>query len=166
VFAAAPASIDFQIPQFGDPGLILSVNSNSTLQTINPGLTGRSPSGSAQNQSSSTHMPKMEPGMRFVYDGVGDLMKITSVDSSIYYFPTDANTPPEYQNGTFFIYNDPEKDADGNGTSFINIDIPEGLHRAQAWIEQHPKIKNQKELEASLNVQRGTKALIYYMWKV
>lgn len=87
---AAPASTDSQIPEFGTPGSILSVDFNLKLQTVTPGVTGRSPSSSSQNQSSSTHMPKMEPGMIIVYDGTGSLMKITSANHSIYYCPQEA----------------------------------------------------------------------------
>lgn len=177
-FAAAPKNADFKMPTLpdmvismrGKPGSVLSAGEDGKLHVIEPGMDTSSQQKSGYPSSASsvpagTHIPRMESGMRMVYDGGGDLIKITSSDGSIYYFPTDDSTPDQYKGGTWFIWVDYAKSSKGQEEAY-NIDTAAGMHGAFKWIESHPGIKDPSGLKQSLNLQRGTQILIYYMGKL
>lgn len=173
-FAAAPQSADFKMPSLldmaislhGSPGSVLSAGEDGKLHAIEPG--GNAPSQQSRESSPTSSaaaealMPRMESGMVLVYDSGGDLTKIRNVDGSIYYFPLDEFTPKEYQGGTWFIWED-NYGYDHTKDVAYNIDTPTGMKDALAWIDKHPKIKHAEALKQSLNFQRGTQCMIYYM---
>lgn len=192
VFAAAPKVMDFPIsyiPQFCNSGAILTVGNDGKLIVENPGLTSNRnaisssqtssadtlmPAGNSSTSSTSsivqpsgkpdtgTHMPNRKPGMRFVYDGGKNLIKITNADSSLYYFPGDVDTPEEYQGNTWFLI-DPAVNPSQSGVAF-NIDSADGMQNAKAWIAKHISKDKQNEIINSLKAQEGTKCTIYYEW--
>lgn len=191
VFAAAPKALDFPvsfIPLFYNPGSILSAGRDGNLYVENPGLapSGNTISSFPEDSSSNmaisedsaaisavqpsgkpdagTHMPNREPGMRFVYDGGRNLIKITNADSSLYYFPGDSDTPTAYQGSTWFVI-DPAVNPSQKGVAF-NIDTIDGMQNAQSWIKKHINTEKQHKIANSLQAQRGTKCTIYYEWLI
>lgn len=177
-FAAAPKDADFKIPKLldmiismrGKPGSVLSAGEDGKLHAIESGKEspseregGSSPS--APSVPAGTHMPRMESGMVLVYDSAGDLTKIRNADASVYYFPADESTPKEYRGATWFIWED-NYGYDHSKDVAFNIDTSAGMQNARSWIDKHPKIKHPEALKQSLNFQKGTQCLIYYMGKL
>jgi hypothetical protein len=141
----------------------LSSSGTSSASTQKPAdfSSGVQPSG---KPDAGTHMPNLEPGMRLVYDGGKNLIKVTNADSSLYYFPGDTYTPAEYQGSTWFII-DPAVNPSQNGVAF-NIDSADGMQSAQTWIAKHVSAGKQEEIVNSLRAQQGTKCTIYYEWLI
>lgn len=121
---------------------------------------GNSSSKPENKPNAATHMPNQESGMRYIYDGAKNLIKITNADSSLYYFPGDTTTPTEYQGGTWFVI-DPAVNSTQKKVSF-NIDTKNGMKNAEIWINKYVSTKNQQNIIKSLYNQKGTKCTIYY----
>lgn len=165
-----PKVSDLTLSLRGKPGSVIAAGDDGKLHTVERGLEFGAQSGAPSDESepavpAGTHMPKMESGMRMVYDGAGDLMKITSADGSIYYFPEDDSTPAQYKGGTWFIWVDYSQSSEGREEAH-NIDTARGMQGALRWIETHPGVKNPAALRRSLQIQQGTQTMIYYMGKL
>lgn len=147
---------EIKIPNNMIPGSIMKIDENMDISVVEGGY-------SSEKSKSDSIFPKAEPGMRIVYDGMGELTKIVNEKNSIYYFMIDPQYQPEFVGHTIFAF---ESDRNSS-TEIFYLDNKNDIKKVEKFLQDKVKegliTKDQKvSICESLNFQIGTEIELYY----